>query len=54
MLKLEFHIFKNITTNVMKKILLIVCLFLLIYACGKDSEATLLLLNSTDKSSNNA
>ena len=37
----------------MKKILLIVCLFLLIYACGKDSEATLLLLNSTDKSSNN-
>ncbi len=38
----------------MKKILLIVCLFLLIYACGKDSEATLLLLNSTDKSSNNA
>jgi lysophospholipase L1-like esterase len=54
MLKLEFHIFKNITINVMKKILLIVCLFLLIYACGKDSEATLLLLNSTDKSSNNA
>lgn len=53
MLKLEFHIFKNITINVMKKILLIVCLFLLIYACGKDSEATLLLLNSTDKSSNN-
>ena len=53
MLKLEFHIFKNITINVMKKILLIVCLFLFIYACGKDSEATLLLLNSTDKSSNN-
>jgi hypothetical protein len=34
----------------MKKILLI----LLIYACGENSEATLLLLNSTDKSSNNA
>ena len=38
MLKLDFHIFKHLTNNTMKKLLLVLSLFLLIYACSKDEE----------------
>ena len=39
MLKLDFHIFKLLITNTLKKLLLVLSLFLLIYACSKDDSS---------------
>ena len=39
MLKLDFPIFKLLITYTLKKLLLVLSIFLLIYACGKDSDA---------------
>ena len=40
MLKLDFPIFKHLIINIVKKLLLVLSLFLLIYACGKEETAS--------------